>query len=78
MNIHEIVKKLIGEIDPIGETQTDSVRFENLEAMTKLVDVLVTDIDNVVYDHRNSHEFSVKKAADFASKFLTKTLGIVE
>ena len=34
IDVYKVVKKLIGEIDPIGETQTDDERFENLKAMT--------------------------------------------
>lgn len=77
MDIHEIVKKLIGDILPIGETVGDDKRFENLKTMTELVNVLLTDIDNVNYLNKDSHEFSVKRAAEFASAFFDK-IGIVE
>ena len=77
MTIHEIIKKLIGSITPIGETCTDNTRFENLKIMTKLVTLLVTDIDDVAM-LKDSHEYSVKRAGEFASNYLTKGLGITE
>ena len=77
IDVYEVVKKLTGEIEPIGETQTDDKRFENLKAMTKLVDRLIFDIDAIAYRHKNNHQFSMKRASEFASKFITD-LGIVE
>ena len=77
IDVYKVVKKLIGEIDPIGETQTDDKRFENLKAMTKLVDRLIFDIDAIAYRYKNNHQFSMKRASEFASKFITD-LGIVE
>ena len=76
MDYYEVVKKLIGEITPIGETNTDNKRFENLKAMTELVDKLLTDIDDVAYLNKDSHQFSKKRAADFSSKFYDK-IGII-
>ena len=40
MDVYEIVGKLVGPIDPIGETQTDERRFENLKVMTELKESL--------------------------------------
>lgn len=77
MTIHEIVKRLIGPIRPAGDSSVDRGRFENLKIMTELVTLLVADIDDVAMEE-NSHEFSVKQAGEFASKYLTKDLGIVE
>ena len=36
------------------------------------------DIDEVNYKHKLRQEYSIKRASDFASKFLTKYLGIAE
>jgi len=68
MEIKDIVYKLIGPINPVGETHTDDKRFENLKVMTQLVDDLLTDINNVACMD-DSHEFSVKRAAKFCSDF---------
>lgn len=74
----EIVKRLIGPIRPVAETRADEERFENLKEMCDLVNKLVTEIDDVAYENKNRQEYSVKKSADYASNFITKTLGIKE
>lgn len=78
MTYTEITKKLVGDISPIGESNTDEVRFENLKEMCTLVNDLIAEIDNVAFYNKNSHESSVKRAGEYASIFLTKTIGIVE
>lgn len=42
--ILEVVKKLVGEIDPVGSTHVDDIRFKNLETMCELVEDLISDI----------------------------------
>lgn len=78
MEIKDVVCKLVGPIDPVGETNTDNTRFENLKVMCDLVEALVTDIDNVSYTHQGSYEYSRKRAADFAADFMTRRMGIPE
>lgn len=77
INVYEVVKKLIGPINPIGSTETDEMRFENLKSTTELVDALLTDIDAVQYVNKDCCEFSRKKAADFAEQFFNQ-IGIQE
>jgi hypothetical protein len=72
----EIVQKLIGNIQPLGDSSRDPERFENLKAMCELVNNLVTAIDDVAYQYSESHEYSVKEMGQYADNFLTKTLGI--
>ena len=74
----DVVKKLIGKINPIGEKNTDNERFENLKEMCELVNNLIIDIDDVAYQNKDAREFSVKRASEYASNFLTKTVGIAE
>jgi len=76
MTNYDVVKKLIGPINPVGETNTDNERFENLKAMCELVDQLLTDIDDVAYKNKDRHELSMKRAGEYASKFYDK-IGIV-
>lgn len=69
MDVYEVVKKLIGDINPIGETNTDNERFENLKKMTDLVDRLLFDIDIVATENIKRPEYSMKRAGEFAGKF---------
>ena len=68
MDIHEIVKKLIGEINPVGDN-TDNKRLKNLRAMTELVNDLLSDIDQVAWNN-NKPEYSMNRAGQFAASFL--------
>ena len=77
MTNYDVVKKLIGEIYPVGETHTDDRRFENLKEMIELVDKLLTDIDKVAYRNKDRVEFSMKRAGGCAKEFLDK-LGLPE
>ena len=68
MTIYEIVKKLIGEIQPIGETNIDEKRLENLSAMIELVKLLLDDIYEII-KFQNRTEHSLQEAGEFASNF---------
>ena len=72
----EIVSKIIGNINPTGKSEVDVERLENLKVMCTLVDDLVTAIDAVSYNNKDSKEHSVKEMSDYANNFLTKKLGI--
>lgn len=69
MEIHNVVRKLIGPVDPVGESHTDWGRFENLKEMTEVADCLLHDIVQVALQARR-HEASVSKAGKFAEKYL--------
>ena len=75
--LYTVVKKLIGNINPVGCTRTDDDRLENLKVMCELADKLLTDIDDMAYNNRHSHEHSVKVAVEYAKSFYDK-IGIKE
>jgi len=70
--IYEVVKKLIGNINPVGETNEDGRRYDNLKMMIHVVENLITDLDDLEYNHKDSHEYSVKRSADEAAKFFAQ------
>ena len=76
MELIDVVRKLVGPINPIGDTQVDNMRFEDLKTMTDLVDKLLTDIDAVIA-YKDRHEYSMKRAGEFADNFFEQ-LGIKE
>lgn len=76
MEYTKIVTKLIGPIDPVGETNADNERFENLKAQCRLVKELIMRIQYVANSNKNKQEHSMKRAGDYADVFLTTTLGI--
>jgi hypothetical protein len=69
MELVDIVRKLVGPIDPIGETNADANRFQNLQVITNLVDRLIGDIDRVA-SNKNRMEYSIQKAGNYATKFM--------
>lgn len=69
MTIYEIVKKLVGQVKPIGETQEDDRRLNNLRDTIELVDLLLSDISEVSsINHRG--ECSIVKAKKVANEFI--------
>jgi hypothetical protein len=77
MTNYDVVKKLIGPINPVGETNEDNRRLENLKAMCELMDAIFLDIDYVSYNYRDRHEFSIKRANEYAKKHID-SMGIVD
>lgn len=76
MELKDIVLKLIGEVKPVGESNEDEKRFENLKNLCSLTDDLLTVIDKIVMC-KDDYRSSVKEAGEYADKFLTK-IGIEE
>jgi hypothetical protein len=71
MNINEVVKKILGPIDPIGETNTDDKRLINLQNTIKVVDELLSDIKYVA-EYSNCQAHSMNKAGKLAERFLNE------
>lgn len=74
--ILEIVETMVGKVMPIGETFEDDERFENLKKMCDITQGLIETIKHV--SEKNSYEYSVKRASDYAEKFLKERIGIQE
>ena len=69
MELIDVVYKLTGPIHPIGSSEEDSRRFENLKVVIKLVDQLLFDINGVA-TCANNHQASMSKAGKQAQEFL--------
>ncbi len=76
VDVYDVVKKLIGPIVPVGDSNTDSYRLENLKQLTSVVDRLVIDINGVGCG-KDSPFHSVKVAGQHASMFLA-SIGVGE
>ena len=69
MDYKKIIMKLIGDIDPVGETNEDEERFGNLEDMCALVAGLLFEIKRVSGNADRS-EGSMRRAGKYAQVFL--------
>lgn len=69
MDLHEIVKKLNGPISPMGESNMDTKRFENLKTMIDLADQLIADIQ-FASRYAGSHKHSVSKIGKHAKEWI--------
>jgi hypothetical protein len=77
-DITEIVLKIVGPVDPIGETNTDNSRFDNLKVLCELTENLVWIVDEIGYKNKDSYQYSVKRAGAYAFDFIEKKLNIKE
>jgi len=77
MTLYETVMKLVGPIVPIGDTNEDANRLENLKELLKLVDQLITDLEEMS-ELKCKHEYSIKKAGQIVSRFLRDKIKIAE
>jgi hypothetical protein len=75
--IFEVTKKLIGKIQPIGETNEDNRRFENLKQTIELIELLIVDVELIANNYSDRVEFSARRSGQHAAKFL-KDYGIRE
>lgn len=67
----DVVKKLIGNIEPVGDSNEDKLRLNNLLAMCDLVADLMDEIKNVAKS-KNSHQHSVSQIGKKADSFLAE------
>jgi hypothetical protein len=77
MDIYEIVKKLTGDISPIGDTDVDNNRFRNMKILMELTDKLIEDLCDVARHEKNKVAFSRKRAGELAHDFLG-SIGITD
>lgn len=69
MNHYSIIKKLIGDIKPIGQTHIDADKYTNLVNMCEMVELLIEDIIDVS-KLKDRTEHSIKVAGERADIFL--------
>jgi len=75
MTNYDVVKKLIGDIRPVGDASIDPQRLENLKAMCELMTEIHCAIDAVAYDFKYDKQGSVVTICSFANKYI-EGLGI--
>ena len=69
MTNYDVIKKLIGRVEPIGESNEDSERLINLEDLIYVTECLIRDLKSVA-EYNRYYESSVKYAGLTSSKYL--------
>ena len=78
MDVYDIVLRLVGPVNPVGETNTDNDRFENLKELVVTTSLLLTKIEEVALQNSDRGEFSMKRAGLHCSEFLNRIGFITE
>ncbi len=65
----DLIMRETGEIEPVGETNEDEHRFNNLIMLTNTIDCLLDEIMDVA-DARSRVEYSMKDIGDYARSWL--------
>ena len=69
MNIEEIVIRLVGDIQPLGDHNIDQQRLQNLKTLNDLVEELLSRIISVAHE-ANRQEASIRNIGKCAKEFL--------
>ena len=69
MDIKDIVMKLIGPVQPLGEHNSDIQRLKNMENLIELTDYLL-DVINTAAASAERPEASMKAIGQVAKQFL--------
>ena len=64
----EVIDSLIGAIHPVGETNEDDVRYENLQELIEVVSEYISRIENVA-EQKDSTAYSLSRAGKRAYEF---------
>jgi len=65
MTVEGVVMRLVGPIDPIGESDTDYKRLNNLKELVGVVNGLLKRVDEVACNKKRQ-EHSVQQVGKFA------------
>lgn len=69
MSVEEIIKKLFGEIRPVGETNTDNERYNNLTNYEQVLILVTNELINCAED-KYDVRYSVNKIGERAFNIL--------
>lgn len=69
LTVHDIVQKLIGPVEAIGEHNSDQKRLENLKALSSLAAALLCQISKASKT-ADRQEASMRAIGQFARAFL--------
>jgi len=77
MTLYDVIRKLVGHIVPIGESNRDAASLKNLKDFHDPIIAIVQDLKDVA-DEKNRYENSIKLCGLQAQKTLDIIKEIVE
>lgn len=77
MEIYDVITKIIGNINPAGESHIDEKRFKNLQSHEDITYQLVDDLIYVV-GYKTRQEYSMKKMGLSAYRQLLEIKGMID
>lgn len=66
----DVIRKLIGHINPVGETNSDNEAFQNIKKQCEVINDLLEDVQRIASLHRNRQEYSMKRVGTLAQEFI--------
>ena len=67
--VADIVMKVVGEIEPVGETYTDDARFDHLILLLNTLDILIDEV-RFILPNIDRNEYSMNRAGQLANKWI--------
>lgn len=71
-DIVEVVNRLIGKTQVVGESHTDEHRLNNLKLKCEIIDMLIDEIELDNVQSRGFVQHSIRESYDYSSKFLSE------
>lgn len=68
-NIYEVTQRLCGEIEPVGDSNIDRIRLQNLKDTIDVTESLIQDIIDVS-KNKVRYESSMKVSGNTANSYL--------
>jgi len=75
-HLGEIVNKLIGPVDPVGDAAIDTIRIQNLKVLTGLIKELYSQVCYIHWNNAHKEEESIRRACAVIQD-LTKDISYV-
>lgn len=70
----EIIKNLIGNVNPAGDSAIDTERLERLKELCELTGELLFMLDDIRCKNNFAHQHSIKVMVDYVENFLLHTV----
>ena len=68
----DTIMRLIGEIEPVGDTNIDTIRLMNMHRLQELIEALIFEVQHVCCIYSDNKEYSMKSIGEDALNWLRK------